>query len=805
MNQYESYFLSSASKEVRSTTVKHHFLSYLICFVLCAACAASDANSKLKSARAIPLVNAGFEAAAQHEGWSVHVYGAQPEVSLDAAVRHEGRQSLKIHAEQPSDTALGQEIQLQPGHWYRLSGWVRCENLDPQSASVCGTFQIQNPGGNGTLVSGRSHPGTSDWTRETLYFTPPNDGKTRIAIFFAGYGKGTGTAWFDDISLEEINDLDSTIQITRTPICPGTISPFQNGQFIEYLCALTLSMSAEQVFDNSFEGVPPYKFAFRKETDRYEKPWYPEGAVHRGQYSLDTDNPYNGKQSQRITASPGDPCTLGIAQAGKYVRRGMPMKCSLSLRMQGVSQLVEIALSGEGKTYATAELHPSETWQRFTAELTPSETDHDAVLSISFKGPGTLWIDQVSLLPNDHIYGWRRDVAESLKALKPGIIRFGGSTIEGFDWKDTIGDPSKRVPFTTVWGGLEPGNEGLEEFLQLCKWVEAEPLICIRYTGKTPKDAADQVEYFNGPADSPMGKLRAQNGHAEPYHVKYWQVGNELGDADYYKGLAEFCKAMKKVDPSIKLMAAFPSPELVAAAGSEIDYICPHHYDIQNMPGTADNVKWCRRIIAEKAPGRDIRMGVTEWNTTAGEVGLPRAMLWTLDNALWCARYQNLMQRNCDIMEIANRSNFSDSFCSGIIQPNNHALFKTPTYYVQELYGNHVGRTPLTIKFEADIQEDPAVDMSATLAADGKTLAIFAVNHSATTQKRTLDLSAFAPQGKLSEVYTVKDTAKSPERHAANSWREPERIRTIRSQAKLSGEKLPYEFPPYSFTLLEIH
>lgn len=784
--------------------MKPHYLSSFLGLILCAA-AWGETDVKSKAAKLISLTNAGFEAAAPAEGWSVHVYGAQSELTLDSAVRHEGRQSLKIHADQPSDTALGQELQLQPGHWYRLSAWVRCENLDPKDAPVCGTLQIQNPGGNGVVVSGRNHRGTSDWTRESLYFTPPADGKTRIALFFVGYGKGTGTVWFDDLSLEELRDLDSTIQITRNPLCPGTISPYQNGQFIEYLCALTLSMSAEQVFDNSFEGIPPYKFAFRKETDRYEKPWYPEGAVHRGQYALDTDNPFNGKQSQRIAAYSGDPCTLGVAQAGKNVRRGMPMKCSLSLRMQGVNGPVQIALSGEGKTYATAEVKPTETWQRFTADMTPNETDHDAVLSISFKGPGTLWIDQVSLMPADNIAGWRRDVAEALKALKPGIIRFGGSTIEGFDWKDTIGDPAKRVPFTTCWGGLEPGNEGIEEFLQLCKWVEAEPLICIRYTGKTPKDAADQVEYFNGPADSPMGKLRAQNGHPEPYHVKYWQVGNELGDANYYKGLADFCKAMKKVDPTIKLMAAFPSPELVAAAGSEIDYICPHHYDIQNMPSTAENVQWCRKIIAEKAPSRDIRLGITEWNTTAGDVGLPRAMLWTLDNALWCARYQNLMHRNCDIMEIANHSNLCDSFCSGIIQPNNHAYYKTPTYYVQELYGNHAGRTPLAIRFEDEMQADPALDLSATLGGDGKTVAIFVVNHSGTAQKRTLDLSAFTQHGEVGEVYTVKDTAQSPERHAANSWREPERIRTVRSQAKLSGNKLPYEFPPFSFTLLEVH
>ena len=71
-----------------------------------------------------------------------------------------------------------------------------------------------------------------------------------------------------------------------------------------------------------------------------------------------------------------------------------------------------------------------------------------------------------------------------------------------------------------------------------------------------------------------------------------------------------------------------------------------------------------RSLIAQNAPGRGIRLGITEWNTTAGDWGLGRAMLWTLDNALWCSRYHNFMHRHCDMIEIANRSNLTDSFCS---------------------------------------------------------------------------------------------------------------------------------------------
>ncbi len=749
------------------------------------------------------LQNTGFESAVLHEGWTVHVYGAQPELALDRTVFHEGRQALRVSAEALSDTALGQEVQLQPGRWYRLTGWVHTDKLDPHGAPVYGTFQIQHPGGRGVVASGRNYGGTSDWVRETICFTPPGDGLTRIAIFFVGYGQGTGTAWFDQIALEEIDAAVSTLTITRQPLCPGTISPFQYGQFIEYLCGLTLSMSAEQVHDASFEGVPPYGFVFRKETDRIEKPWYPDGAVHRGQYALDADQPFNGRVAQRITATPGDPCTLGISQGGKFAGRDRPLKCSLHLRSQGLDGPVRVTLWGEGQTYATAEFQPGPEWQKFEATLTPSGSDANATLTISFRGPGTLWIDQVSLLPTDHVFGWRRDVAEALKAMKPGIIRFGGSATEGFDWTATIGDPANRVPFTTCWGGLEPGNAGLEEFVQLCHWVGAEPLICVRFTGKTPKDAADQVEHFNGASTTPMGRKRAENGHAEPYRVKYWQIGNELGDEKYQQGLAAFCQAMKAVDPSIKLMAAFPSPGLVERAGRFIDYICPHHYGCRNLPAMEEDVRRCRAMIAAGAPGRDIRLGITEWNTTAGDWGLRRAMLWTLENALDCARYHNFMHRHCDAIEIANRSNLADSFCSGVIQTNNHALYKTPTYYVQELYANHAGQTPLAVEIDADLPADPAVDISATLSADGTILSVFAVNHTRTAQRRTLDLAALGPLAEAVEVRTILDTLQAGERDAANSWREPDRIRTMSKRITLSGDKLTHEFPPLCVTLLK--
>ncbi|MCA1596049.1 MAG: hypothetical protein LC772_06460, partial [Chloroflexi bacterium] len=342
---------------------------------------------------------------------------------------------------------------------------------------------------------------------------------------------------------------------------------------------------------------------------------------------------------------------------------------------------VRVRLTGSSGVLGAAELQPGANWTKLSARLVPSGTDSAATLTIDFRGPGTLWLDNASLMPEKTVGGWRPDVVEALRALKPGIIRFGGSALDDgnlgdFEWLDTIGDPDHRKPFR-AWGGLQPTGPGLEEIVQLCYAVGAEPLLCVRVTDRKPEDAAAEVEYFNGAVTSPMGALRARNGHPQPYGIRYWQIGNERSGEAYERLLPGFCQAMKQADPSIRLMSSYPTPGVLKAAGQWLDYVCPHHYGCADLQAMEADFARIRRMIAENAPGRDIKIAVTEWNTTGGDAGPRRAMLWTLENALACSRYQNLLHRESDRVEIANRSNLTNSFCSGILQTDNHRLYKT--------------------------------------------------------------------------------------------------------------------------------
>jgi alpha-L-arabinofuranosidase len=751
------------------------------------------------------LLNPSFDSQPVLDKWELHVYGANPEIHQDTSQPHGGSCSVCIEANSPSDTALGQEVTLEPNEYYRLSGWVRTEGLKPESASVYGTLQVQQAQGKGTIASGANHQGDTDWTEVPVLFRTPANGRVRICVFFAGFGTGTGRAWFDDLTVEPIQVDSCPFVVTREPASKETISPLQYGQFIEYLCNLVPAMWAEKLYDGSFEGLSPYKFQFIKETDFRERPWYPSGQVNRAEYSLDPSTKVSGQVSKRIIVAEGAPCRAGLSQDGVCVDRGRDCDFTCWFRAEGLGASVRARLHQGPRLLAESEFKPSNTWEKYRTRFHPKAQVHNATMTIDFAGPGTLWLDNASLMPVNTVGGWRPDVVAAVRALKPGIIRFGGSALDDpnlgdFEWRDTIGDPDRRRPFR-AWGGLQPVGPGLEEIVQFCRAVEAEPLICVRTRERTPKDAAEQVEYFNGSTDTPMGAWRAGNGHREPYRIRYWQIGNEQGGSDYEKRLPEFCRAMKAADPTIKLMSSFPTPGVIDGSRELLDFVCPHHYshDLAWMNGDLDQIQ---QFLNKRAPGSQIKIGVTEWNTTAGDAGPRRAMLWTLANALACSRYHNLLHRHCDAVKIANRSNLINSFCSGILQTDTSRLYKTPTYYAQQLYATLAGTRPLRIVSEVPANLGP--DLSATLSDSGKEVTLFCVNDSLKRADRMLDFSAFGSRPRSGSSWVLRDSQTAGEPDVTNSFEDPERVRVFHAQVSLLSSRFTYSFPALSLTVLRL-
>jgi alpha-L-arabinofuranosidase len=751
------------------------------------------------------LANGGFESATPTEFWQVTVTeGKKVSIDLDRTNVKEGQQSLVISADEPVEVSLRQEIYLPVGTLWRLTGSTRFAASSSQPPTP--QIGIESPVGD----QGFSQTSTiaGEWQSGSVLFRVPSPG--RIDVTLKALQSQSGKVWFDDIRLEPVQESaeKQSVEISATHLGKRPIDLKQGGQFIEPLCDLLPSMIAQQVSSTSFEEEIPWTQAYKREVDRAYRPWYPDGSVHVAKYSFDSDLPFNGKRSQKIEL-PVAHTWAGISQDGFYLEAGHSYRLRLHARSDGGVR-VRASLHAAGKTIAGPVFlgRSTQGWSAAETVLRATQSVSNATLTIDFEGAGTVWLDRVYLIDTQAVLGlWRPDAVKALREMHPGIVRFGGSTIEFFDWTQTVGPWDSRTLYPDdPWGGLQENFVGLEEFVQLVQYIGAEPLICVRWTGKSPQDAAHEIEYFNGPVDSEWGRKRARNGHREPYHIKYWQIGNEVSGPEYDASVRVFGVAMHEVDPSIKILSSFPSADTVRLAEGQLDYLCPHHYSVGDLSGSEEEFQRLQNEIERDGKGKDIRVAVTEWNTTGGEFGLPRGMLLTLGNALSLSRYQNLLHRYSDLVEITNRSNFSDSFGSGVIQPGPGWLYFTPTYFSQNLYQRAAGSSPLKIERENSLPiylREP--DLDASLSSNGKKLRIYAVN--STRETRSIEFHLDPRLGSVSSghIFVLKDSSAEIDSEAMNSRDEPNRVRVLEQATQIRGDAFEWKYSPFSLTLLELN
>ena len=122
--------------------------------------------------------------------------------------------------------------------------------------------------------------------------------------------------------------------------------------------------------------------------------------------------------------------------------------------------------------------------------------------------------------------GFRTDVLEALRRIKPPIIRWpGGCFVSAYDWHLGVG--KERIPnFDKAWRVEEPNTFGTDEFVKLCRKLGCEPYICTNAGTGTAEEMSDWIEYCNLDHEGEYARMRIENGFAEPHNVKFWSVGN---------------------------------------------------------------------------------------------------------------------------------------------------------------------------------------------------------------------------------------------------------------------------------------
>jgi len=406
------------------------------------------------------------------------------------------------------------------------------------------------------------------------------------------------------------------------------ISKYLYGGFIEHISTLIYrSLWSEMLDDRKFYFPISSKNMEQPATAASGRPgrmplrkWGPVGPDEA--VVMDKDQPFVGDQSPRIQLE--GTAARGIRQAGLTIVKGKQYTGRIYLRGTPGSQVKVALIWGTGANDRQTISLPALTsdYKKFPLTFAAKGDTNEGALEITGTGNGNLHIGTVSLMPADNAQGFRPDTIALLHQLNAGMWRLpGGNFLSDWNWYESVGDIDRRPPmFDHAWKAMQTNDVGIDEFMTLCKLIGVDPYITVNAGFGGSRSAAEEVEYINGSANTHFGAMRAHNGHPEPYRVKFWDIGNEpygtwqLGHTDlkyYVLKHNEFANAMRKVDPSITLLASGAMPDEMTVEGQSRAM----HLDPQAQFGS--DADWTGGLLAHSWGNFE---GLTEhWYSRAGK------------------------------------------------------------------------------------------------------------------------------------------------------------------------------------------
>jgi alpha-N-arabinofuranosidase len=538
---------------------------------------------------------------------------------------------------------------------------------------------------------------------------------------------------------------NATIAVDCRSASEHTINPYLFGHFVEDIRDHMEAMLAYPLKDMDFESESVMKVEVSGSWSTYTN-----GRSTR--YALESPAPRHSGRAQRIQLRSDDDAYAGIAQRAAlkgpmvYAAK-LVVRASVELRYLHVDAVDRRTEELLGRVRIELGNH---NWQEYEAQLLISRECVDAEIRVYVPtehprwiddiSTGMLWLDHVSLLPEDSIGMVKREVVEMTRSLNAGMMRISGNYISAYHWEHGVGPVLERpVMYNEAWGGWASKYFGTDEFIQFCRELQVEPLISVNDGSGTPEEAARWVEYCNGSIETPMGAQRAANGHPEPYHVKYWEIGNEVWgkwqvgtcSADQFAERSiPIAQAMKAVDSSIVILACGHTDQewnntVLAIAGEHIDYLTMHLYHGYGRFGMNEDTpaeerykaivsypEWTRNDIRQatekirvNAKHRHVKLAITEYNTMynprTNRKGLPEEH--TLGAAVANAANLNEMLRCSDMVHIGSFSDLVNGWLGGCIRVGDYyadqncgkepgwsghplTVYGTPTYEVLKLY-----------------------------------------------------------------------------------------------------------------------
>lgn len=452
--------------------------------------------------------------------------------------------------------------------------------------------------------------------------------------------------------------------------------------------------------------------------------------------------------------------------------------------------------------------------------------------------------------PQADEHGLRRDVLAALRDLNLRAIRYpGGNFLSGYRWEDGIGPRDQRpCRRNLAWQSIETNQFGTDEFIHFCCELNTEPMLGVNMGTGSIQDAANLVEYCNGLVGTVYGDLRARNGHAEPYGVKYWCVGNEMDGPwqigqlpadEYGRKALEAAKMMRMHDPSIETvlcgssharMSTYPDWDrtTLEIAWEQVNYHSMHYYatnynddtasflalsaDFENCVDTLTGV--LRYVKAKMRSKHDVYLSWDEWNvwykdrSSHGnwtEAPHLSEEVYNLEDALVVAQWMNVFLRKSDVLKIACLAQIVNVISP--ITTTRDGLLKHTTYYPIMLFSRMASGNALDVAVKAPLIETrefgdmPVLDVASSHDMETGTNAIFIVNRSQTGSVAVdVRWQALTP-ARVTSAHQIAGT----DPKAVNSFENPEHIvaRSIKTPS-ISDSTMTLNLPPLSFTAIEV-
>lgn len=616
---------------------------------------------------------------------------------------------------------------------------------------------------------------------------------------------------------------------------PGhPINKTQYGVFFEEIShagegGLYAELVKNRSFEDSTDAVPDWTF-------------YKTGAAN-GAMSLEKTELLNAAQACALKLDISGPGTVGVANAGYWgihVVKGRTYDLSFFTKSKlpaNATITAKLQNQDGSKTYASCVVGDlTDSWKKRKGTLTADDTEPKGrlTLEVTTEKPGALWLDVVSLFPptwKGRPNGTRPDLAEMVAKMKPGVIRFPGGTYVSTKPADAPRPLNELGPIEERPGHPAPGKQnpwgyhnndgfGLHEYLQFAEDLGAEPIYVFQ-GGADPgaemnrpdtyiKGAAlDQliqeslsvIEYANGPATTTWGAKRAANGHPEPFHMKYVQIGNENWHKPFHDNYIVIYNAIKAKYPEMQVIWGGDwignnqhgyKSDGIMPEGSAAQIVDEHFYKPDD---------WFYHNSERYSPQNYPRGVAREAKVFLGEVS---AWKDTLDAALKESAFLLGAEKYSDKVVMAVYAplfanvNFM-KWSANAIYFDNARVYGSPSYHAQAMLGNNVGDVNLAVGGLDGLLNKKLFVNANLITATGEVI-VKIVNSEAQAREIQIEVRGM-PKPPVSGREIVLT---GPDLNAGNAFDKPLNVAPVEKKLEKPGASFTYLVKPVSFTVLRL-